>query len=62
MHLHVDSENSDQIGQMSRLICVFAGLTSFFFCFVVLRLRFYRSFSDAKTVTFQFSYTERQST
>ena len=25
MFLHADSENSDQTGRMSRLICVFAG-------------------------------------
>ena len=33
------SEDSDQTGRMTRLICVFAGLTGHFVCFVVLRLK-----------------------
>ena len=34
--LHVDSEGSDQTGQMPRLICIFAGRMSFcWFCHVV---------------------------
>ena len=54
VHLHADSEDPDQTGRMSRPILVFAGLMSF--CL------FHRSFSDAKTVTFQFNYIERQGT
>ena len=36
--LYVDSEDSDQTGQMPRLIQVFAGCTGHFVCFVMLRL------------------------
>ena len=37
---HVDSENSDQIGRMSRLIRVFAERTCHFVGLVVRRLRY----------------------
>ena len=36
--LHADSEDSDQTGQMPRLIWVFAGRTCHFVCFVTRRL------------------------
>ena len=38
MFLHADSEDSDQTGQMPRLICVFAGRTGHFVGFVMRRL------------------------
>ena len=38
--LHADSEDSDQTGQMPRLIWVFAGHTSHFVGFVMRRLTF----------------------
>ena len=38
MFLHADSEDSDQTGQMPRLIGVFAGRTCHFFGFVMRRL------------------------
>ena len=34
------SEDSDQTGQMPSLICVFAGRTSHFVCFVMFELKF----------------------
>ena len=37
-YLHADSEDSDQTGRMSRLICVFAGRTYHFVDFVMSRL------------------------
>ena len=37
--LHVDSEDSDQIGRMPRLICVFAESTCHFVGFVMRQLR-----------------------
>ena len=36
--LHADSEDSDQTGRMPGLICVFAGSTGDFVCFVMLQL------------------------
>ena len=44
--LYADSENSDQIGQMSKLIWVFAGRTDHFVGFVMRRLK-YASSSEA---------------
>ena len=41
MFLHAKSEDSDQTGQMPRLIWVFVGCTCHFVCFVMRRLRFY---------------------
>ena len=38
--LHADSEDSDQTGQMLRLIWVFAGRTLIFLGFVMSRLKF----------------------
>ena len=35
MFLHADSEDSDQTGRMSRLICVFTGRRGHFVCLVV---------------------------
>ena len=40
MFLHADSEDSDQTGQMSRLICVFAERNGHFVGFVMRRLMF----------------------
>ena len=39
--LHVDSEDSDQTGQMPRLIWVFAGHTGHFDGFVIMWLKLY---------------------
>ena len=40
-YLHADSENSDQTGQMPRLIWVFARRTCHFVGFVIRRLKWY---------------------
>ena len=39
MFLHTDSEDSDQTGQMPRLISVFTGRTGHFLGLVMLRLK-----------------------
>ena len=39
--LHADSDDSDQTGQMPRLVCVFAGRTAILlFCHVAVQFRF----------------------
>ena len=43
--LHVDSEDSDQIGQMPRLIWVFAGRTGHFVGFVMNSLKYHSTIS-----------------
>ena len=40
MFLHADSEDSDQTGRMSRLICVFAERNGHFVGFVMRRLMY----------------------
>ena len=48
--LHVESEDSDQTGQMPRLIWVFTGRTCHFVCFVMSGLKFL----NYSTICFQF--------
>ena len=52
--LHADSEDSDQTGQMPRLIPVFAGRTCYFVGFVMRRLNVFYFYSNALTRSFPF--------
>ena len=49
MFLHADSEDSDQTGQMPRLIWVFAGRTCHFVGFVMRRLKIWKSLCENGT-------------
>ena len=58
--LHADSEDSDQTGRMPRLICVFAGRTCHFVCYVMRRLKyiitfFFTSLAFSKLRIFSYS-------
>ena len=48
--LHADSEDSDQTGQMPRLIWVFTGRTCYFVYFVVRWLSYFWCFSNADSM------------
>ena len=50
--LHADSEESDQTGQMPKLIWVFAGRTHHFVDFVVLRLKWWFILPDVYLCNF----------
>ena len=47
MFLHADSEDSDQTGQMPRLIRVFAGRTGHFVGFIMLQLLYFVFFPES---------------
>ena len=57
--LHADNEDSHQTGWMSRLICVFAGCTGHFVCFVMRRLKYFEKLfltMDLEPVEIQLKY------
>ena len=54
--LHVDSEDSDQIGQIPRLIWVFAGHTCHFVGFVMRRLIYSKIFCPRAVVSYWQKY------
>ena len=54
MFLHADSEDSDQTGQMPRLIRVFAGHTGHFVGFVKRRLKYFQTSNTHEPVSMYF--------
>ena len=59
--LHADSEDSDQTGRMPRLIWVFAGRTSHFVVFVMMRLNPHCLFFEKKNrIEIPFFKTNKQ--